>query len=274
MDGSMRDFSSSKKAGRILEIYDRYHRPEFIGIDPLVTIRQFTDPGELELAALVAAVLSYGRVEIVIRNIRALFERMESQPFRFIRDTDLANKIRILQGFRHRFNSGADLALFLHSLRGVLDSFGSIESCFAKGLRPGNSPMKGAITFFSDTVKKVAEAIGGGPPSKSFSFLVPSPAGGGACKRFNMYLRWMIRPDDGIDRGVWHRLKPAQLIMPLDTHVAGIARRLGISRRKTADWRMAEEVTAFLRGIDPLDPVRFDFSLCRDGMVLYRKDAA
>jgi uncharacterized protein (TIGR02757 family) len=109
------------------------------------------------------------------------------------------------------------------------------------------------------------EAAGG--RERSYEYLLPSPANGSACKRINMYFRWMVRPGDGIDRGVWKSVSPAALIVPVDVHVARIGRAWGMTRRATPDWRMAEEITASLREVDPSDPVRFDFALCRYGMV-------
>jgi uncharacterized protein (TIGR02757 family) len=133
--------------------------------------------------------------------------------------------------------------------------------------------MRTALARLSDEVRMRAARISG-VAGRGFDFLVPSPESGCACKRMAMYLRWMVRPDDGIDMGVWKSVPPSALVIPVDTHIAAIARELRLTGRKTADWRMAEEITARLRRIDPFDPVRFDFSLCRTGMVSVRKDAA
>jgi uncharacterized protein (TIGR02757 family) len=254
-------------------------------MDPLATLHEFSRRKDLETAGLIAAVLAYGRVETIIRSVRELFGRMEHQPFTFITTVDYEFKCRVLHGFKHRFNTGEDIALFLQAIASVIGEYGTIEAFFTEMLKrsppvtelskpaeAGNG-IAGAITAFSTTVKQRALAIAGILPGK-FNFLIPSPATGSACKRMNMYLRWMVRPDDGIDLGVWKKIPAAQLIIPVDTHIAKIARKEGMTHRIVADWRMAKEITDYLRLIDPEDPVRFDFSLCRSGMIALRRDAA
>jgi uncharacterized protein (TIGR02757 family) len=242
-------------------------------MDPLITLRGFTDKSDLEIAGLVAALLSYGRVETIIRNCNDLFDRMDRRPAAFIRNSGFKTKVQIFKKFKHRFNTGTDIALLLQAIADIIKKFGSIECFFKHALRRSDTGMHGALTSFSESVttgiRNISDHL-----THGISFIIPSPRNGSACKRLNMYLRWMVRPDDGIDRGVWKRIAPSELIMPVDTHIARITRQMGITTRKTPDWRMAEEVTAYLRRIDPFDPVRFDFSLCREGMVAIRKDAA
>ena len=273
MNAIIRPRATKRIAARIIGIYEKYHRPEYVGIDPLVTLLRFSRPEDLEVAGLVAAALSYGRVETIIRNINEIFTRMEFQPYGFLRTTSLSEKKRCLRTFRHRFNDGNDIALLLEAVKMIIDDSGSVEEFFSDNLRKLQTGIAGAISAFSAAVYALALNCGA-PLSDSFKFLIPSPVRGGACKRMNMYLRWMVRHDDGIDRGVWKKVQPAQLVIPVDTHIAAIARKLGMTARTTADWRMAEEITGFLRRIDPFDPVRFDFSLCRSGMLDLRKDAA
>jgi uncharacterized protein (TIGR02757 family) len=258
---------------KILSIYKQYHRPDYIGIDPLTTLRRFTIAGDLEVAGLIAAVLSHGRVETIIRNCEDLFRRIEWQPLSFLRDTDYIMKKKTFRGFKHRFNDGNDIALYLQSVDIIRKSYGSLERFFSEHLKTSEFNIKDVLIVFSETIISHVRNITGRIP-RLFPFLTPSPAGGGACKRLNMYLRWMVRPDDGIDRGVWKHIPASHLIMPVDTHIVRIAAQLGLTRRKSADWRMAEEVTGQLRAIDPEDPVRFDFSLCRYGMLELRKGAA
>jgi uncharacterized protein (TIGR02757 family) len=255
---------------KISRIYDRFHRPEYLTIDPLVTVRKFRSTADREFGGFIAAVLSYGRVETIIRNVDELFERMSRQPAKFVFSTDFATKRRRLHGFKHRFNDGDDVALLLQAIAGLVGDHGSMEPFFRSALDKSECGMRGALTLFSDAVRERAAAVrpqvaAAGPGS--FTFLVPSPAAGGACKRLNMYLRWMVRPDDGIDMGLWKSIAPAELIIPVDTHISTIARVEKMTQRRTADWRMAEEITGRLRRIDPFDPVRFDFSLCRAGML-------
>lgn len=258
---------------KILSIYDQYHRPEFIGIDPLITLQRYSDPVDVEIAGLIAAVLSYGRVETIIRSCEEVFRRMEWQPDSFLSNTNYIMKKKLLRGFKHRFNSGEDLALFLQAVSGIRTRYGSIQHFFLEKLNEPKTGMKEALTAFSATVSEYAEKISGKLP-RLFTFLTPSPKNGGACKRLNMYLRWMIRPYDGIDRGVWKHITPSHLLIPVDTHIARVAGQFGLTSRRSQDWRMAEEITMNLKTIDYEDPVRFDFSLCRYGMLGVRKETA
>jgi len=257
---------------KIVDLYDRFHAPEFLGIDPLITLQKFSCI-DIETGALVASVLSYGRVETIISHCETLFSIMDYQPFGFTMNLTYREKMKRLKTFRHRFSSGEDIALFLEAVASIIRTHGSVEAFFTSALQMSETGIAGAMDAFSEEVRKRASAVCGDLPGY-FAFLVPSPRQGSACKRMNMYLRWMIRPADGIDLGVWKSIPPSCLVIPVDTHIARIARGLGLTSRSTADWRMAEEITGMLRFIDGDDPVRFDFSLCRSGMVQARRSAA
>jgi uncharacterized protein (TIGR02757 family) len=129
--------------------------------------------------------------------------------------------------------------------------------------------IKDGLNRFAISMRAMAQKIRKGG-IQTFAFFFPIPAAGSTCKRLNMYLRWMVRPDDGIDLGLWKSVPVSKLMMPVDTHVAALSVKLGITNRETVDWKMAEEITAVLRRIQPGDPVRYDFSLCRAGMVDFR----
>lgn len=263
---------SENLKNKLESIYSFYHKPEFLYTDPLKCVHSFESGTQKEIAGLICAVLAYGRVEIIIRNCNRIFEIMNQKPVEFIQETSFKQKLEHLKGFKHRFNDCFDMALLLESVRIVLCKYGSIENYFESFYKTGQS-MKKTMSMFIYDMKLCASNIA---PlrKKSFEYLLPSPESGSACKRINMYLRWMIRKDDGIDLGVWKKLPSSMLIIPVDTHIAQIARRFGLSERKSADWIMAEEITSKLREIDSVDPVRFDFSLCRVGMENFRKDAA
>jgi len=259
---------------KINELYTQYHSPTFLGIDPLVTLVQFSRREDLEVGGLIASALSYGRVENIIKSIETIFSCMGESPYTFITTTDYSTKKRVFKKFKHRFTTGADIALYTHAVAGILKKHGSIETFFATNLgRVPQNALAAAMNAFSAEIKAGAEALCSPLPGY-FTFLVPSPSSGSACKRMNMFLRWMIRPADGIDLGVWKSISTAHLIMPVDTHIAKIARSEGMTQRQSADWQMALEITAWLRHIDSDDPVRFDFSLCRNGMVELRRSAA
>ena len=253
--------------------YQLYHRPEFLRLDPLICIRDFSGPADIEIAGLVASVLAYGRAETIIQNVSGIFKRTGTSVAAFAVDTTLPQKQRLLRNFKHRFNDGRDIALMLHGAGRIVKKYGSLESFFIRRLDPAAPTVREALSHFVAGLLKQARSVEP-DTSASFGFLLPSPASGSACKRLNMYLRWMARSSDGIDRGVWKRVPAAKLVMPVDTHVARITAGLRLTARSAADWTMAEEITGRLRACDPFDPVRYDFSLCRSGMVDFRRKAA
>jgi uncharacterized protein (TIGR02757 family) len=225
-----------------------------------------------EIGGLLCSALAYGRVEQIRKSITRILEITGWDLECFCRDVPFKQKKKAFDGFFHRFNTGTDVALLFECVSRVMNQQGSIEALFAKGFDKSDITVKSALTAFSKAMRATARRISPGESSRSFAFFFPAPGDGthSACKRLNMYLRWMVRRGDGIDLVIWKSVSPAALIMPVDTHVASMAARIGLTRRKTVDWAMAEEITGTLRHIDPEDPVRFDFSLCRAGMVGFR----
>lgn len=251
-------------------IYRTYHVPRFLEMDPLVSVRRLEGCREREIGGLVAACLSYGRVEIIIRNFERLRILVGGSFHAFAVESIYAKKKRMLDGFKHRFNGGDDIALLLEAVRSVHKTHGSLEALFESFLREEHISIQHALDGFVGELRHRAAGIGGTGRS-SFEHMLSSPHAKSACKRLNMYLRWMVRPDDGIDMGVWKKVSPALLVMPVDAHVGRVSRALGLTKRTVADWRMAQEITARLKKVDPLDPVKYDFSLCRYGMMLFRE---
>jgi uncharacterized protein (TIGR02757 family) len=254
------------------DIFQKYHKPEYLRLDPLLCVHAFAERQEREIAGLVASVLAYGRAEIIIRNCNTLFEKTGNEISAFATTTSYSEKKKLFKGFKHRFNDHIDMALLFQIIGEIIKEYGTIEGLFVASAEKSLS-MKVLLHNFSIAVKKRGERIFG-CSKKSFEYLFPSPESGSACKRLNMYLRWMVRRDDSIDFGLWRRVSSSLLIIPVDTHIASLARELKLTTRKSADWAMAEEITARLRRFDPDDPVRYDFSLCRVGMVDFRKEAA
>lgn len=255
---------------RLESIYRQYHHAAYLGTDPLCVVRQADGAAEREVVGLLAAVLSYGRVETIIRSVSLIMEVASNDLLTFLTDTTFSAKKRLLHGFKHRFNTGEDIARFLTVVAEIVKRHGTIESFFTSSDKQEIPDIRTALISFSERILTMTEKLTGSV-SRSFCYLVPSPQRGSACKRLNMYLRWMVRADDGIDLGIWKMVLPAALVIPVDTHIARIALHLGMTCRATTDWIMAEEITAALRQIDPVDPVRFDFSLCRAGMVNFRR---
>jgi uncharacterized protein (TIGR02757 family) len=253
--------------------YSLYHKPEYLRTDPLVCVHGFGNGQDIEIVGLIAAVLAYGRVEIIIRNVSLVLDRISQKPYEFTMNTSYREKLTILKDFKHRFNDTRDIALLFECIARSIREFGSLEGLFLSYSKSGCFYVKDGLDHFTGELKKTARKITPDVPS-SFEYLLPSPSSGSACKRLNMYLRWMVRKADLIDFGIWNGVSPSILIVPVDTHIAKIGRQLEFTKRNSADWRMAEEITAGLKKYDPADPVRFDFSLCRAGMFSFRKDAA
>jgi uncharacterized protein (TIGR02757 family) len=257
---------------KIENIYSEYHSPHFLTMDPLLCVRKFSEPAQQEIVGLLAASLAYGRVEQIIKSVELILSEMGDNPDLMVRQTLYSQKKKAFSGFKHRFNVGDDIAVLFESIRCILDTYGSLESLFLQGLEKYGYSQKHAVEYFVKTLKN---ATGGGKSrSRSFEFLLPQPESGSACKRLNMYFRWMVRPDDGIDLGVWKRVSPSLLIIPVDTHIMNVAKSFTMTKRNTADWKTAEEITSVLRTIDRDDPVKYDFSLCRYGMINFRKGFA
>jgi uncharacterized protein (TIGR02757 family) len=251
--------------------YEQFHKPSFMKIDPLLCVHTFSNDSDIEACAFLASSIAYGRAEMIIRNVNVLLQKMQYEPSMFIMNTSLKEKKNRFKGFKHRFNTSDDIALLLDCLRVIRLEYGGLETLFM--VVPQLETVKESLDHYTISIKKIARLLSKSVQS-TFDYMLPSPSSGSACKRLNMFLRWMVRKKDGIDFGLWKNVSPSSLIMPVDTHIARIATSLGFTKRTTADWRMAEEITGVLRKFDYNDPVRFDFSLCRAGMVTFRKDAA
>lgn len=255
-----------------LEALRRRYDRRFLDSDPVGIVRRFDDPEDREIVGLIAAGLAYGRVASIRGSLERVLAVLGSHPARFAASFDPVHDARRFNGFVHRFTRGRDLALLLHLVRQVKDRAGSLESFFVDGDQDPDSPtLAGALDAFG--ARMFALDAGpfrrGGvvPHEDGVRRLLPLPAGGSACKRSCLFLRWMVRPDDGVDCGVWTRVSPSRLVLPLDTHLLRVARALGWTRRKSPGWPMALEVTARLRALDPADPIRFDFALSRLGIL-------
>jgi uncharacterized protein (TIGR02757 family) len=194
-----------------------------------------------------------------------------SNPYERLLSIEPAELFAALEGFKHRFTTDRHIFWLLTVTREALREHGSLKNLFVEGHSADLANIKQPLVRFVDQLV----AQGGRPAYDSVKqaqedgalFLLPSPRGGGACKRLNLFLRWMVRNADPIDFGLWREVKPSQLVIPLDTHVARLARYLGMTKRKTSDWKTAEEITAALRRLDPMDPLKYDFSLTRLGIL-------
>ena len=255
------------------EVLDKLYAsrsPAYLANDPLSFCHRYTDPADQEIAGLIASSFAYGNVKIILRNLGEIFAVMGPSPRAFVADFEPGRGLALFAGFRHRFNDGRDLCALLLACRTMLEEADSIGEFFLGCYDAGAEDITLALNEFCAAILAMdyTPVIGRGmiPEDSYFPFLFPSPAAGSACKRLCMYLRWMVRPADGFDLGLWHQVSPAKLIIPVDAHIRRIGHYLGLTGRKQADWRMAREITASLRRLDPDDPVKYDFPLCHLGI--------
>jgi uncharacterized protein (TIGR02757 family) len=229
--------------------------------DPLVAVRAYASPADLEVAGLLAAGLAFGGAATILASSRRALAALGPSPAAAADGASPAELRRALRGFRHRWIDGDDVADLVAACGALRRRHGSLEAAFAAG-DPGGADVGGALAAFAAELRAAAPRGG----AAGVRALVPSPAEGSACKRPLLFLRWMCRPA-GIDTGAWSSPTPARLVLPLDTHVARITRALGLLRRRATDWRAALEATAALRRFDAADPVKYDYALCRLGIL-------
>lgn len=254
-----------------LEKLYRSYDSEYLTTDPLMFPHRYDDPDDVEAVGLVCASLAYGRVKMIQRNLEHVLGLMGKRPARYVRRFDARAQASRFADFSHRFNRGDDIVLLLHYMKQMIEKDGSIGGFFRVGYDPDAPDIGGALASFVDrtlSLDCVPIYPGGVLPAKAgVRYFFPSPAGGSACKRLNLYLRWMVRRDDGLDFGLWRFVRPSQLVIPLDTHVARICGLIGLTKRKSPGWRMALEITENLKKLDPDDPIKYDFAICRLGIL-------
>ncbi|MBC2710538.1 MAG: TIGR02757 family protein [Desulfosarcina sp.] len=238
------------------EIYRQYHQRAYVHPDPLEFLYAWGDVKEREIVGLVASCLAYGRVTQILKSVSAVLEKMGPSPYRFVTRSTLKTMQHAFSGFRHRFADGDQMAALLYGAGRVIRQFGSIENCLASGLTPSRENLLPALTHFFCQLTRGRHSPG---------HLLADPGKSSACKRLHLYLRWMVRKDR-VDPGGWRCVAPSDLIIPLDTHMHTIGRRLGFTHRLQADMGTALEITAGFKAICAEDPVRFDFSLTRLGI--------
>ncbi|KAB0671411.1 TIGR02757 family protein [Oryzomonas sagensis] len=238
--------------------------------DPLSFCHRYGETADREVAAVIASSFAYGGIKIILRTLERIFAELGPSPRRFVERFDPKQGLRTFSGFKHRFNDGRDLCALLWACRLMIEESGSINAFLTRFHDSGAGDVTAALDGYASAVRGLdyrpifrKSTI---PADSYFPFFFPAPASGSACKRLCMFLRWVVRPADGIDLGLWQGITPAQLVIPVDTHISRICSYLGFTQRKNADWRMAQEITASLRLLDPRDPVKYDFSLAHLGI--------
>ena len=241
-----------KELTRLVEgAHARFNRREYALHDPVSFTYDYEDPRDAEVAGLVAALLAFGRLAQIMRSVREALGRLGPNPCDFTLDTPPEDLRAACDGFVHRTVDADCLGRLLQGVKDVLEAHGSLQTCFRAHDEPGARNILPGLTGLADELSR----CGRGP-----SQLLADPRRGSPCKRWNLFLRWMVRSDE-VDPGLWQGVSPARLIVPLDAHMWRVCTGLGLTRRATCTMKAALEVTAAFRDIRPDDPVRYDFSL-------------
>ncbi|MEX0599218.1 MAG: TIGR02757 family protein [Rhodothermales bacterium] len=235
-------------------LVEHFERPTFIDTDPISIPHGFDDPRDREVIGLFAALLAWGRRETVLMKMAELCERMSYRPYAFVRKFDPERDASALEGFKHRTFQPQDAFWLTHNLGRLLRAHETVEEIFVRHLPLGAEHVGPAIQGFSESIMSADDRT----PSRLRKHLA-RPEAGSACKRLNMYLRWMVRPGP-VDLGVWKRIATYQLMLPVDVHAGRQAREMGLLKRRSNDWKACLELTENCRKLDASDPARYDFA--------------
>lgn len=233
----------------------QYNQPNFIPNDPIVIPHGFSKKEDIEITGFWAAVLAWGQRITIINKCNELFNAMDNDPHDFILNHQESDLRRFLN-FKHRTFNATDTLYFIAFFKDFYTRHSSLEEAFVLGMKKGDVEIEKGLIYFHNIFFSLPDA-----PERTRKHIA-TPARKSACKRLNMFLRWMVRDDNqGVDFGIWNKISPSQLICPCDLHVDRVGRKLGLITRKQTDWQTAQELTANLRLFDSNDPVKYDFAL-------------
>ena len=253
---------------RLRRLYEDYNR-EDAAADPIQIVRRYRTREDQEVVGFCAAALAFGRVASVLNTVETLARVLGPAPAQYVRSFDPAAPHPELRAMVHRWTRGVDIVALLWLLHQMIQRSGSIEGFFLEDYDESAEDIGAALDSFSRRAMALdlRGAYGRRVPARGgVCYFFPRPSAGSGCKRLNLFMRWMVRRDE-VDLGAWPSVSRAKLIVPLDTHVIRLGQCLQLTRYRSPGWRMAADITASLRAIDPVDPVRFDFSLCHVGMM-------
>ncbi len=231
-------------------IFEKFNKKEYIEKDPIKYVYVFNTPDDMEIMGLIASSLSLGRIDQIFKAMDKLLMVVGEKPNEFFREEK--NFHQLFKNFSYRFFKNEDMERLFKRISEIIKKHGRLKNFFLSHWNSEKNMKNSLHNFVSEIGIKN-------------SFLLPDPFDGSPCKRLNMFMRWMVRKDN-VDTGLWSEIGTSSLIIPLDTHISRIGRILGFTKRKSNDWKTAEEITNSLREYDPIDPLRYDFSLCRADM--------
>jgi len=276
---AVRDITAARMGrirGPMDALYRDYDYRDRVANDAIQYPQRYGDPLDREVAGLLAASLAYGRMTLFGPWVERLLGWLGPSPRAFALDFDPVRHANLFAPFHYRFTRGVDVAAAVLAIHRLLVRHGSLRRAFLVGYSDADPDIRPALDRFAASIlEQDFRPVGMRRPTRGFRHLFPRPRDGGACKRWNLFLRWMVRREYP-DFGDWSDVSPAKLVIPLDTHVANMASAIRLTRLRSRTWRMASDITGTLRRLDPADPVKYDFALCHTRMrgdCLDRRDA-
>lgn len=235
-----------------------------ISPDPLQFLHMFKNAADIELIGFISATFAYGSVRQIVNTLSKITAILGDHPHELLITSDESSLRNKFEGISHRFYTVNDVSSFFIILNKVLNRYGSLKDLFIKGYNHEKPDLKDAIKTFHDNIFRIAEE-NRIKTTPGITFMFADPYKGSACKRTNLFLRWMVRKDE-LDFGLWDKIPPSKLVIPVDTHIARICKEIGLTKRKNVSWKMASEITNNLMVMDPDDPVKYDFAICHIGI--------
>lgn len=238
-------------------IYKKYNKRALVNPDPLIFLYNYNVAQDREITALISASLAYGRVSQILKSVAIVLGTLGKNPHKYLNSTSENNIKKSLKGFKHRFTTDEEITDMLIGIKMVIQKYGSLQELFYINTKNEDENILKPLSYFVSEIKKAGNL--------KKTTLLSDPERGSACKRLNLFLRWMIRSDE-VDPGGWNKISPAKLIVPLDTHMYQFAKCYKMTKRKNADIKTAIEITESFKKISPQDPVKYDFSITRFGI--------
>lgn len=244
-----------------------YHYSKFdssqIYPDPIIFPHRYKFESDIEISAFISSIFAYGNVTQIINSLEKIHQLFGDNPTSFFQKFNADRYKEFFMNFRHRFYNGKDAETLFEVIKYILQEYESIKHLYLLYHFDQDLNVKNSLSFFSKNLLEIAGRKG--KISAGIKFMFPDPFNGSACKRMNLFLRWMVRKDD-IDFGIWKSVRRNQLVIPVDTHVARISKELKLTAKNNVSWQMAEEITQNLKKIDKNDPVKYDFAICHIGI--------
>lgn len=251
---------------RKLDYHYKYFNSMQISPDPVEFLHKYSNPNDIEVTGLISSIFAYGNVKQIIQTLHKINDVMKWQPYNFVMQYNYKRDKGIFENIKHRFYTSSDIALFFYILNKVYTTYPNLKHLFLLYYFEQDENLKNSLSCFSQNLLSIlfhSDYKAG--VSQGIKFMFPDPFSGSACKRMNLFLRWMVRKDE-IDFGLWNEIPKSKLVIPVDTHVAKICKSLSLTKQNVVSWKMAEEITNNLKKFDPIDPVKFDFAICHIGM--------